>query len=676
MSVASPVVIYLKREKSGRGRRGRVVILGGSARTAHQVTCLDSANMEGRQLKHVNADGEFGVVLEQAGMKLVVVDFFATWCGPCQHIAPVFEQLANVYSDAVFVKVDVDRCQGTARSEGVTAMPTFGFYMNKKKVDSLRGANPTALYQKVEHWVAKAKAAIDSCRAFVDSKFYGPDIEATERELLSQILHYAGNSILYEDPVLQTLAVSVIPLEKLEIEARETVGPSASASVFKDELLLKLLQWFKTDFFSWIDSPPCPSCGAKSTSRSDDRLEPTAEELEDGAHRVEAYKCDACQIPVRFPRYNNPGKLIMTRCGRCGEWANCFTLCARAVGFETRFVLDKTDHVWTEIWSAAQNRWLHCDPCENVCDRPLLYEQGWGKKLNYVIAFSIDEVVDVSWRYSINHRQTLARRLQCREQRLIAFLKQLNDQKRLTMTPERLKEMNNRAINELVEFLNPKLQIRDGTDQGRVTGALEWRQARGELGSTASGTSARVGGSCSTELSEAQFVLTPDAKELEKKEMELIYRCGTDEYERPTLGKKYKSWASLAYAHSNLARKLETDWKMAYIARKENSKGPGSITWKLDLSHAPVSSVTISLDSKTFENGRILVQCCAGDACFLITGRELTIDKEDLKDCKELKITATLDRGTGDNAWQHAQLFRTAIDSNDDTFRIHVAFAD
>jgi len=102
--------------------------------------------------KVVDSDAAFQPELLAAGTKLVVVDFFAVWCGPCQRISPVFEQLAAKYPRAIFLKVDVDICRDTGTSIGVSALPTFVFYRNKTKLDALRGADPVELEERIKKW--------------------------------------------------------------------------------------------------------------------------------------------------------------------------------------------------------------------------------------------------------------------------------------------------------------------------------------------------------------------------------------------------------------------------------------------------------------------------------------------------------------------------------------------
>ncbi|KAI1285647.1 UBX domain-containing protein 4 [Halotydeus destructor] len=98
----------------------------------------------------VHDDSQFQWQLNNAGKKLVVVDFTASWCGPCKFIAPAFEQLSNRYANgAVFLKVDVDECQDTAHSQSVSAMPTFVFYKEKREVARVQGANATELENKI-----------------------------------------------------------------------------------------------------------------------------------------------------------------------------------------------------------------------------------------------------------------------------------------------------------------------------------------------------------------------------------------------------------------------------------------------------------------------------------------------------------------------------------------------
>lgn len=72
--------------------------------------------------------------LEEAGDKLVIIDFFATWCGPCKVISPQFEELSNELTDIVFLKIDVDDNEDIAAEYEISSMPTFIFIKNGKPV--------------------------------------------------------------------------------------------------------------------------------------------------------------------------------------------------------------------------------------------------------------------------------------------------------------------------------------------------------------------------------------------------------------------------------------------------------------------------------------------------------------------------------------------------------------
>ena len=73
--------------------------------------------------------------------KLLVVDFTATWCGPCQRVAPAYADLSLKYGDVVFLKVDVDKAKDVSSECGVRCMPTFQMFKNGEKVDAVEGAD-------------------------------------------------------------------------------------------------------------------------------------------------------------------------------------------------------------------------------------------------------------------------------------------------------------------------------------------------------------------------------------------------------------------------------------------------------------------------------------------------------------------------------------------------------
>lgn len=175
-----------------------------------------------------------------------------------------------------------------------------------------------------------------------------------------------------------------------------------------------------------------------------------------------------------------------------------------------------------EVWSDDLQRWLHCDPCENVIDTPLMYD-----KVNFLANLLSSYIKTISFMSDSRagarniHMCLLMQRIMCAmslgdiasitppplnvescvANRFFAifstyfwyffismssrFLQKLNNRLSKNLPAERQKWLASIFMKELVEFLSPQNQLRDGSEaenHGRKSGAESWRKERGELG--------------------------------------------------------------------------------------------------------------------------------------------------------------------------------------------------
>ncbi|CAL5369166.1 unnamed protein product [Camellia sinensis] len=130
-------------------------------------------------------------------------------------------------------------------------------------------------------------------------------------------------------------------------------------------------------------------------------------------------------------------------------------------------------------------RWMHLDPCEGIYDNPLLYEKGWKKNLNYVIAFAKDGVYDVTKRYSRKWHEVLSRRNITTKPILSIILSNIRRECRQSFASQVISALEDQDRNE-AEALERELHSKDDASislPGRQSGDKEWRMSRSEFGS-------------------------------------------------------------------------------------------------------------------------------------------------------------------------------------------------
>lgn len=131
------------------------------------------------------------------------------------------------------------------------------------------------------------------------------------------------------------------------------------------------------------------------------------------------------------------------------------------------------------MYSEAQKRWLHVDPSDNVIDAPMMYQHGWKRKIDYILAYSNEDVQDVTWRYTNNHASIRRNRTNCTENEMIKTISLLREKRQKDLSAVRKRFLKLRLLREIIQSMVEREPTADEL-KGRSSGSLSWRASRGE----------------------------------------------------------------------------------------------------------------------------------------------------------------------------------------------------
>ncbi|OAY29833.1 hypothetical protein MANES_15G175200v8 [Manihot esculenta] len=121
-----------------------------SAPAADAAEDSSSADHGGVTTFHSSARWQLHFNSIKDSSQLMVIDFAASWCGPCKLIEPEVKAMAAKFTDVQFAKIDVDELSDVAQGFGIHAMPTFVLVKKGQEVDRIVGAKKEELQKKIE----------------------------------------------------------------------------------------------------------------------------------------------------------------------------------------------------------------------------------------------------------------------------------------------------------------------------------------------------------------------------------------------------------------------------------------------------------------------------------------------------------------------------------------------
>lgn len=141
------------------------------------------------RIHSISSKEEFVRLTQQLNNIPVIVDFYATWCGPCKQIAPLLEQLAQQqYPQCAFLKVDIDKQQELATQYSVSAVPTFAVFLGGSvQGNTIQGGDLQAVSQLVNQALQKCSLSAE------DLKNAGNEFLAAKN--LAEAVHWYGRAI-------------------------------------------------------------------------------------------------------------------------------------------------------------------------------------------------------------------------------------------------------------------------------------------------------------------------------------------------------------------------------------------------------------------------------------------------------------------------------------------------